>query len=300
MKRLSIQPRRFLSLSGIKPKFMHEFAKTGFQNAAYYESSRPKYPADILDEIANLLPKKEEISIVELGAGTGIFTELLINKFGADITSLAAVEPSEGFRKRLEERFPPSDAQPVKVVSATAEATGLESGSADMVVVAQAFHWMDTPETLNEVHRLLKTSDSPLVLVWNGYDHSIPWIKELEETIVAPCYTAGVPRYATGDWQHCFYDQTQSGKWARLTFHYSTNALAQTGSVEPAVDRVVSTSVVQVLSESERVRIAGKVRTLLENHPDTKGIKPSDLPVSYMTEMCYTFPNKEIQPDPSE
>jgi len=43
-----------------------------------------------------------------------------------------------------------------------------------------------------------QTNSSPLLLCWNGYDHSIAWQKLLEESIVAPLYGADVPRYFTG------------------------------------------------------------------------------------------------------
>ncbi len=54
---------------------------------------------------------------------------------------------------------------------ATAEASGLESGSADLVTVAQALHWLDHDRFYHEVRRV--TAPGGLLAAWSyGYCHA--------------------------------------------------------------------------------------------------------------------------------
>jgi SAM-dependent methyltransferase len=51
-------------------------------------------------------------------------------------------------------------------VDGRAEATGLERGQVDVIVVGQAFHWFDAARTREEFRRILKP-DGRVALVWN-------------------------------------------------------------------------------------------------------------------------------------
>lgn len=46
----------------------------------------------------------------------------------------------------------------------------METGSVDLVVSFQAFHWFDFLKSLSEFHRILK-SDGRLALLWSFWDH---------------------------------------------------------------------------------------------------------------------------------
>ena len=50
-----------------------------------------------------------------------------------------------------------------------AEATGLPTAYADVVLSAQAFHWFEPVATLREFHRILKP-DGWAILMWNERD----------------------------------------------------------------------------------------------------------------------------------
>ena len=75
-----------------------------------------------------------------------------------------------------------ADAHPrVTFVDGKAEATGLESGSVDLVICAQAFHWFKPVEALAEFFRILKPGGR-LVFLANERDRLItimvagPWM----------------------------------------------------------------------------------------------------------------------------
>jgi SAM-dependent methyltransferase len=54
----------------------------------------------------------------------------------------------------------------VRFVRATAEASSLDDRSADLLLVAQAFHWCDPPKALAEFHRVLRPGGR-CALLWN-------------------------------------------------------------------------------------------------------------------------------------
>src|SRR4051812_27973931 len=110
--------------------------------AATYERGRPPYPAEALDW---LLPAGAT-RVVDLGAGTGKLTRQLTGR-GLAVT---AVEPSDGMRAELTRVLPD-----VPVLAGSAEDLPLPDRSADAVLCAQAWHWVDPARAVPEVARVL-------------------------------------------------------------------------------------------------------------------------------------------------
>ncbi len=122
-----------------------------------YRLYRPSYPAELLLLIQKHAPGN---SIADIGAGTGILTRLLLQT-GFSVT---AVEPNGAMRAAAE-----SDLASFKTftsVHATAEETGLASGSLDAITAAQAFHWFRFEETKLEFNRILRPGGI-VFLIWN-------------------------------------------------------------------------------------------------------------------------------------
>lgn len=143
-----------------------------------YDRARPSYPADAVTKVLANLPTKDA-TVLELGAGTGIFSRLILARAReAGVARLVALEPSEGMRKGWQDAL---DARPeLKTVPATIadglfQATGQADGSADVVAVAQAWHWnyREGPKALEEVARVLKPKGH-LSLIWNLEDGDVP------------------------------------------------------------------------------------------------------------------------------
>ena len=104
----------------------------------------------------------------DIGAGTGKMSALLAEE-GLDVR---AVEPSAAMR---------AQARPhplITQVAATAEDTGLETASCDLVVYAQSWHWVDPAAAGAEAVRILKPG-SPLVIVFNQMDVTAQWVHRL-------------------------------------------------------------------------------------------------------------------------
>lgn len=57
-----------------------------------------------------------------------------------------------------------------------AEDIPLPESCARALVAAQSFHWMASPATLREVHRVL-VPGGLFVMLWNTRDLSRPWVR---------------------------------------------------------------------------------------------------------------------------
>lgn len=125
---------------------------------------------------------------VDLGAGTGKLSWALAER-GLAVT---AVDTSRAMLETALRGGPsadPGSAVPSAVTSLTtqvapAEATGLPDSSAELVTVAQAWHWFDAEAASAEVTRLLAPR-GVLALVWNMLDVTVPWVHRLSRIMHA-------------------------------------------------------------------------------------------------------------------
>jgi ubiquinone/menaquinone biosynthesis C-methylase UbiE len=134
-----------------------------------YDRGRPGYPR----EAAAWLVGEQPTTVLELGAGTGKLTEVLVS-LGHDVH---ATDPDQHMLERLRAKLPH-----VRTSVAAAERIASPDASYDVVVVAQAFHWFDHERALPEIGRVLKPGGR-LAVVWNGRDERIPWVRRLGRLI---------------------------------------------------------------------------------------------------------------------
>ncbi len=132
--------------------------------AGDYDRYRPGYPDELFEAIGERLTLPRQPLVVDLGAGTGR-AALLMAGLGWRVT---AVEPGKAMLDLLRARAT-NDGLLISTVQASAEETGLDPDSADLVTAAQAFHWFDKPRALAEIARILKPSGG-LALFWNVRD----------------------------------------------------------------------------------------------------------------------------------
>jgi SAM-dependent methyltransferase len=205
--------------------------------ADVYERGRPPYPAEALDW---LLPAGTP-RVVDLGAGTGKLTRLIRDR-GLDVT---AVDPSDGMLEVFRRSVPG-----VPALRGSAERIPLPGHAADVVLVAQAWHWVDVGRAVPEAARVLAPGGR-LGLIWNLRDHREDWVRQLGEIINSPELIRedhlGVPVE-----KHDFPWTHEIG-------------------LDRLLDLVASRSYVILLGAQERAELLARVRTLTETHPALAG-----------------------------
>jgi SAM-dependent methyltransferase len=125
-----------------------------------YARYRPGYPKAVLELLETECGLTEGSVVADVASGTGLLAELFLENGNR----VLGVEPNDEMRRAGErylagyERF--------SSVAGTAEATTLDGGSVDFVVVGQAFHWFEPASTRSEFARILKPGGW-VALLWN-------------------------------------------------------------------------------------------------------------------------------------
>jgi SAM-dependent methyltransferase len=249
----------------VDTRHVHPTAARGFsRGAASYSRGRPEFPPEARDWLQTDLGLGAGKTVVELGAGTGKFTRLLV----ATGASIVAVEPVAAMLERLAVDFPKIDA-----LRGDAQILPLAAGIADAVICAQAFHWFATPAALAEIRRVLRPG-GVLGLIWNVRDQSADWVAKLTG-IMAP-YEGDAPRYDHGEWRHVFPARGFG------PLHERSFAHSHTGTPEQViVDRVASVSFIAALDAETRERVLDEVRALIAATPALEGQR--EISVPYVT-----------------
>jgi SAM-dependent methyltransferase len=245
---------------------IHPSAARGFAAAAdEYERSRPSYPSEAIAWLAEELEIGPSSRVLDLAAGTGKLTELLV-PFGPD---LVAVEPIDEMRRWIAEKLPD-----VEALAGTAESMPLSDRSVDAVVVGQAFHWFDAPAAAVEIQRVLRPSGR-LGVVFNVRDEEVDWQRRLTE-VFRP-FEGDTPRYRHGRWRTALDGGDRFTNPRSATF-----PLIWPATRESILDRVRSMSFVAAAGDEDRARILKEVRAMLDSHPDLAG--RVEIPFPYVTE----------------
>jgi ubiquinone/menaquinone biosynthesis C-methylase UbiE len=123
--------------------------------AVDYALFRPSYPSAALDFALDGLRVSRPLIAADIGAGTGISSRLLADRG----LRVLAIEPNPAMRESAGAH------RGVTFMDGTAEATGLEDASVDLVLCAQAFHWFKPQDALLEFWRILKPEGRIVVLM---------------------------------------------------------------------------------------------------------------------------------------
>lgn len=245
---------------------VHDAAARGFERGAGdYEAARPGYPPEVVDLLVAELGLGPGRRVLDLAAGTGKLTRLLVPSGAA----VVAVEPVAAMRAELVVRSPE-----VEALDGTAEALPLPDHAVDAAVAAQAFHWFDAVAALTELRRVLRPGGG-LALVWNVRDESVDWVRRFGELLVEAA--AGDP--ASAEFQETGKPYEEGTDWPAV--------VAAAGGFTPLERRVVpweqpvdadllvrraaSTSFVSALPDDARAAALDRIRDLAATHPDLAG-----------------------------
>lgn len=183
-----------------------------FNRMADVYDARPPYPSPLIDALAEL-SQGTGPRIADVAAGTG-HVALPLSARGFDVT---AIEPARAMLDRLE-AVARERALPLRAVHGVAEALPLADQSVDLVVVADALHFLDAERTACEIRRVLvpqgalaivtcELADTPFMraLVDIMHESAPRRPRELTHTLAQVSAVAQTPLTHT---QH-FHDETK-------------------------------------------------------------------------------------------
>lgn len=229
-------------------------AKSFTLTGADYDRYRPGFPTAAADMV---LPPHVRTAL-DLGAGTGKFTELLVGR----AQRVVAVEPSEPMLEILRSKLPEVEAH-----LGSAERIPMESEGADVVTVAQAFHWFDQEAACAEIARVL-TPGGTLGLVWNRFDPTCGWDRAAHRIAHPALADADVTASAAAD-------ELPGFDFVRREQIQSTERIRR----DAYLGRWSTVSTFLVADEAARTEMFAAIEAVLDSDPETRDREEYDLPI---------------------
>ena len=230
-----------------------------------YVKYRPHYPSTLLEFCQTTLGLTPAHIIADIGAGTGISSELFI----ANGNTVYGIEPNEAMRTAAIEKY--TDQPLFHAIDGRAEATTLQDSSVDVVIVGQAFHWFDQQAFEAEARRILKPGGW-LVIMWNTRTADSEFNSKYEEL----CVHFGV------DYKDVHHEAHRDGK---LLDHMEKTILenCQQLDLEGLTGRFLSSSYSPTSDHPEYKMLLRDIYMLFQEY-QTNG----KITIKYDTEVFYT------------
>lgn len=228
-------------------------AKSFLDAGEDYERFRPGFP----DAAAAAVIPTPVRTALDLGAGTGKFTELLLDR----AEHVIAVEPSEPMLAVLRAKLPE-----VEVHLGTAESIPAADGSVDVVTAAQAFHWFDREPACAEIRRVLAPGGT-LGLLWNHSDAACTWDRACTR-VAHPALENGLTASAEST-EHL--TRFEPPRFVQVPWR------ERIGRAD-YIARWLTVSSFLAASDRERTRMVAEIERILDTDPETAGRDEFELP----------------------
>ena len=156
---------------------------------------RPERVAEERPDLAvKLLRLQEGMTVADIGAGSGYFTERLARVVGKS-GRVYATDLQPGMLRLLESRKRERKLDNVEVVPGKVSATGLPSGSVDLALMVDVYHEFSEPQAmLKDLLRTLRVGGRLALLEYRKEDPDVPIIEEhkmTEKQAIAEVEAAG-------------------------------------------------------------------------------------------------------------
>lgn len=164
--------------------------------AQLYDDARPVYPDALIEDVLGLSRFPVDGTLLEIGSGTGIATRMFSEK-GCRIVALEPAPEMAAIARKKFRRF-----SSISIIEEKFEQWDPGDERFDLVVSAQAFHWI-RPEIAYRKSALLLKSSGKLALFWNlrrpfetelenemveiyqDYFHGQPWFSSASQSLEA-------------------------------------------------------------------------------------------------------------------
>ncbi len=225
--------------------------------AAEYAVLRPTYPPVLVPFLTGGAVGAGR-RVLDLGAGTGLLTELLV----AAGHEVVAVDPSAAMLGQLAMRLPD-----VPTVVASAEALPLPDADVDAVTAAQAAHWFEPGPAAAEMARVLRPGGT-VGLLWSLRDDRAPWVAGLSAILAAQ----NVERFRPATVAEAFARELGAALDA------TESVFVQRVRPEEVVAGLATRSYAAAMTEHRRAAFLDEIRALIATHPDTRDREVVELP----------------------
>ncbi|MEL0638555.1 class I SAM-dependent methyltransferase [Marinomonas sp. TI.3.20] len=128
-----------------------------------YDRNRPRYPLALFQILLAPFQDRKNLTVVDVGAGTGIALESMVDTLG-EAHQYHAIDISSDMIEHGKKKFPH-----VNWHKGKAEDVVLELSSIDLAVSAQSFQWMDRPSLMAAIDSRLNTGGAFAVLQNNRH-----------------------------------------------------------------------------------------------------------------------------------
>ena len=251
----------------VDPHAEHAFGS----GADAYDRHRPGWPPEAVERALAELGVGADSAVLDLAAGTGKLTRELLPR----ARRVVAVDTSADMLRLLGEALPGAE-----TLEGMADAIPLPDASIDAVLVAEAFHWFATPESVAEIARVLR-GDGGLALLWNLYDWGDEdWVADVRAVLgrhLAPA-VAAADRNRPESWRTAF-DGSPFGAFEQFDVRHELRT-----DVDGVVAHVGTWSHTRMLDEADRARFVRELEaTLRRAHPN-----PDDIAIGFRTEVHWT------------
>ncbi|HJR98728.1 MAG TPA: class I SAM-dependent methyltransferase, partial [Actinomycetota bacterium] len=230
---------------------------------------RPRYAPEAVAWVVERGSLEEGSIVVDLAAGTG----QLSGPFADVGAEVIAVEPAANMAAVLHDRRPS-----VRIEPGIAEAIPLATGTADVVVVGNAFHHFDRDRAFAEIRRVLRPG-ALLALFWawplEDEQRSIPGMEEIYEAAdAARCSNEIATAYRS--WAEPPPDAEGFGPFERREFRV-THVIPSSR----LADLYATSSDVASLPDQVRTDLLDRIRRLSFGLPDVL-----HLPARSVVDLC--------------
>lgn len=142
-----------------------------------YVQARPGYPPEVVELLSKETGVRPGSRVADIGCGTGLLAKIFLDSgFLVD-----GVEPNSEMRAAGADilRGYPN----FRALDGTAEDTGLETGSVQLAIAGQAFHWFDVDASKLEFTRIVQPGGSA-ALVWNERRMDTAFMQAFEDFVM--------------------------------------------------------------------------------------------------------------------
>jgi len=232
--------------------------------AELYDTYRPSYPSELIDDLAVRSGVAPGTRILEVGAGTGKAT-LLFAAIGAGVVALEPSAPMAEVARRNCAGYPA-----VEIIERDFERWDRAGQRFPLLYCAQAWHWID-PAVGYKLARAALVDGGVLAAFWNrpAWDWS-PTREALAEVYAAtvpdlltdgPMHPANEDPDADEDWQRDIADANGFSDPEVRFYDWSVDY-----SAHQYAGMLMTLSEIRLLADREREALLSGVRAVIDHH----------------------------------